>query len=168
MKDLGTVLRYLGVDFYRTPEVNLFLHQQQYAADLLEECKVDSTMIEYVTLPVGHEANTSTPSLDVSAYCHIVGKLFFLCHTRPDLSYAVGVVNRYMHSPQKAHRKYVYHIFRYINFTQDFDIVYKRQSSTLLHGFLDVDYLSCRNTRRSVDSYLLKLVDGSISWSSKQ
>lgn len=105
MKDLGPVSRYLGVDFYHTPQGNLFLNQQQYTAELPEECKVDSTMIEFVPLLVGHvlEADTATLSIDVSAYYHIVVKLIFLCHTSSYLSYAVGVFSRYMYSSQQAH-----------------------------------------------------------------
>jgi hypothetical protein len=61
-------------------------------------------MTKHISLPEGHvlEAKTNTAAIDVSKYCHIVGKLIFLCHTRPDISYFVGIISRYIHKPQQA------------------------------------------------------------------
>ena len=36
-------------------------------------------------------------------YQRLVGRLIYLCHTRPDISYAVSVVSRYMHDPRTRH-----------------------------------------------------------------
>jgi hypothetical protein len=36
---------------------------------------------------------------DTTMYKHIVGSLIYMTITRPDLSYAVGVVNQFMQTP---------------------------------------------------------------------
>jgi hypothetical protein len=36
---------------------------------------------------------------DTTMYRHIVGSLIYMTITRPDLSYAVGVVNQFMQTP---------------------------------------------------------------------
>ena len=36
---------------------------------------------------------------DKEKYKKLVGKLIYLSHTRPDISYAVGVVSGFMHLP---------------------------------------------------------------------
>lgn len=125
MKDLEPVSQYLGVEFHRLTNGSLSLHQHKYIAELLDKCKLDLSMIEHISLPVGHvlEAATGIVHIDVSTYCHIVGKLIILCNTCPDLSYVVGVVTRYMHLPQQAHLDFVNHMLRYLNFTRDYGLL---------------------------------------------
>ena len=38
--------------------------------------------------------------VDKEAYQRLVERLIYLCHIRPDISYAVSVVSRYMHDPR--------------------------------------------------------------------
>ena len=40
---------------------------------------------------------------DVTMYRQLVGSLIYLTLTRPDISYVVGVVSRYMSNPKKPH-----------------------------------------------------------------
>jgi hypothetical protein len=40
---------------------------------------------------------------DTTMYRRIMGSLIYMTITRPDLSYAVGVVNQFMQTPQKPH-----------------------------------------------------------------
>lgn len=62
----------------------------------MESCKLKATL-----LPPGYilSSQTDTPPVDIHRYYHIVGKLVFLTHTRPDIAYAIGIVNRYMSCP---------------------------------------------------------------------
>lgn len=59
MKDIVPVFGYLGVDFYLTIELICFFIN--YNIQLLNKCKLDSSMSEFVLLPVVHilEAQTS-------------------------------------------------------------------------------------------------------------
>ena len=54
----------------------------------------------------------------------MVGGLRYLVHTRPDISYAVGVVSRYMERPTIMHQNAVKRILRYIKGTLQFGLVY--------------------------------------------
>ena len=47
-------------------------------------------------------------------YQRLVGRLIYLTHTRPDISFAVSVVSRYMDDPRKDHKDAVYQILRYL------------------------------------------------------
>ena len=40
-------------------------------------------------------------SMDKGCYQWLVGKLIYLSHTRPDIAYAMSVVNQFMHSAQE-------------------------------------------------------------------
>jgi hypothetical protein len=41
-------------------------------------------------------------------YQRLVGKLIYLCYTRPNISYGVSVVSWYMHNPTSEHLDVVY------------------------------------------------------------
>jgi hypothetical protein len=54
---------------------------------------------------------------DTTMYKRIVGSLIYMTITRPYLSYAFGVVNQFMQTPQKPHLDVVRHILRYVKHT---------------------------------------------------
>lgn len=170
MKDLGTAKRHLGVDFHISQE-GILLHQKFYADQLvldygMEDCKAAST-----PLPEGLElsAETGTPDIDVTTYCKLVGKFIYLTNTRPDLSFSVGLVSRFMSQPQQAHFDAAMHIVRYIKGTSDFGVFYKRGGPLELQGYTDADWgNSCPDTRRSTGGYVHKLAGGPVTWSSKR
>jgi hypothetical protein len=54
---------------------------------------------------------------DTTMYRSIVGSLIYMTITRPDLSYVVGVENKFMQTPQKPHLDAVTRIVRYIKHT---------------------------------------------------
>ena len=49
--------------------------------------------------------NCTTPEVDATLYRQIVGKLLYLTHTCPDLSFVVGLVTRFIHQPHESHWK---------------------------------------------------------------
>lgn len=79
------------------------MHQTKYVVDLL----FDQGMLQCKALPTplpegfNTQLETCTPSIDRMVYCQIVGKLLYLTNTRPYLSYSVGIVARYMSTPQQ-------------------------------------------------------------------
>ena len=72
-------------------------------------------------------------------YANVVGSLMYvmLC-TRPDISYAVGMVSRYQSNPGKAHWKAVKRILRYLKGTVDYRLCYQGQDLQL-KGYTDAD-----------------------------
>jgi transposase InsO family protein len=112
MTDLGSVSKYLGVEFRRLTDGNYHLTQQSYAEDILKEFGMLQSKPEHVPLPPGLQlmSDMNSELADLHHYCKLVGKLIFLTTTRPDLSYAVSIVSRYMSAPQQAHLEVVKHI----------------------------------------------------------
>ena len=48
-----------------------------------------------------------------------MGKLIYLSHTRPDISYVVSTVSQFMQTPYEEHMKAVNRILRYLKIIPD-------------------------------------------------
>lgn len=68
-------------------------------------------------------------------YRSIVGALRYLTHTCPNISFAVGIVSRFMEKPMVQHLQAVKYILRYVKGTLDFGLKYsKGKESVTLYG----------------------------------
>jgi hypothetical protein len=97
---------FLGIEISQDAS-GIKLSQAKYARDLLEvfhmtDYKSASTpFLSGVKLEDGGE----TPLVDNTLYKQLVGIFLYLTHSRPDLSYAVGTVSRFMQEPHELHWK---------------------------------------------------------------
>lgn len=153
----------------RTQE-GIFLCQHKYAKDLLKKfgmlkCKPISTPMEPNAKMCAHEGKDLE---DATMYRQLVGSLLYLTLTRPDISYAVGVMSRYMRNPKTPHLEAVSRILRYVKGTIDYGLLYKKGEDCKLVGYCDADYAGDHDTRRSTTGYVFMLGSGAISWCSKR
>ncbi|XP_021723750.1 uncharacterized protein LOC110691138 [Chenopodium quinoa] len=107
-------------------------------------------------------------SVNQTRYQRLVGKLIYLSHTRPDLAYAVGVVSRIMHKPQKHHLEAVYRILRYLKGTPGKGVIYGTHGHLDLHAFTDADWGGDRDSRRSTSGYFTLVGGNLVTWKSKR
>lgn len=77
---------------------------------------------------------------EATMYRKLVGSLIYLTLTRLDISYAVGVISRYMQNPKKSHLQVVRRILRYVNNTVCYGILYKKGVECKLDGYYDANY----------------------------
>jgi len=100
-------------------------------------------------------------------YASAVGSLMYaMVCTRPDLSYAVSVVSRFMHNPGKYHWDAVKWILRYVKGSLDKSLVFdkfKTMTSDVV-GYVDSDYGGDLDRRRSISGYIFTLCAGAVSW----
>jgi hypothetical protein len=97
MMDMGPLHFFFGLEISQDAS-GIKLSQAKYARDLLE--KFHMTDCKFAPTPflsgVRLEDGGDTPLVDNTLYRQLVGSLLYLTHSRPDLSYAVGVVSRFM------------------------------------------------------------------------
>jgi len=53
-------------------------------------------------------------AVDSTLFKQIVGSLGFICNSRPDISYAVELIKRFMCNPRNSHMETTKHILRYL------------------------------------------------------
>jgi hypothetical protein len=113
VKDLGPVRYFLGIEIARSSK-GIILSQRNYVLDLLAETGMLGCRPCGSPIDKNHQmcAELGDP-VDWERYQRLVGRLIYLCHTRPEISYAVSVVSRYMHDPSTGQMEAVYQILRY-------------------------------------------------------
>ncbi|KAA0038939.1 putative mitochondrial protein [Cucumis melo var. makuwa] len=82
------------------------------------------------------------PLDDPTLYRQLVGSLIYLTVTRPNIAYVVHIVNQFMAAPRTIHFAVVLRILRYIRGTLGHGLQFSSQSSLVLSGFSDADWVS--------------------------
>jgi hypothetical protein len=168
-KDLGKLKYFLGIEVAQSMN-GVIISQRSYALDILKEtamldCRpVDSPMDpNQKLLP-----NQGEPYSDPERYRRLVGKLIYLTITRPDISFAVGVVSQFMQSPHKDHWDAVIRILKYIKKQPGQGLLYEDKGSTQIVGFCDADWAGSPIDRRSTSGYCVSIGGNLVSWKSKK
>nr|GEU72686.1 ribonuclease H-like domain, reverse transcriptase, RNA-dependent DNA polymerase [Tanacetum cinerariifolium] len=78
--------------------------------------------------------------VDATYYRSLIGSLRYLLHTRPDLSYSVGLLSRFMQDPKDHHLKAVKQVIRYIKGTKEHGKIYKKEGGCKITGYIDSSY----------------------------
>jgi hypothetical protein len=139
VKDLGQLRYFLSLEIARSPK-GILLSQRKYVLDLLTEtgilgCRPTSTPID-----PNHKLHAKCGDLvNKERYQRLVGRLIYLCHTRPDISYVVSVVSRYMHELRKGHLDAMYHILRYLKSCLGKGIIFQSHGHLKMEGYCDAD-----------------------------
>jgi Reverse transcriptase (RNA-dependent DNA polymerase) len=171
--DLGEITWILGMHVTRDRNAGwIALSQEKYINEVLERFgKSDIRPISTPTLANEHLIKLTSPEADVKAYQRAIGVLMCpMLGTRPDLAYTVAALGRHAASPGDDHLRALERAFRYLRATSDRKLVFQRgvPGGTNLHGYVDADWASDVNDRKSTSGYVFMLAGGAISWSSKK
>lgn len=169
MSDLGLLSYSLGLEFVFTSS-GVLVTQRQYVRELLSEfglseCRsVHTPMVDKLRLEPDMQASLT----DKTMYQRMVGKLIFLTHTRPDISFAVSLVSRFMCCPQEPHLLAVKHIYRYLKGTSEFALLYQRGGDNRVRGFTDADWAGDLQDRKSTTGFVFLFGNTPVTWNSKK
>eukprot|EP00253_Pinus_taeda_P004324 PITA_04324 len=172
MTDLGHLHYFLGLQVFQVlqSKEGISLSQSKYACDIIchfhmEDCKPAPSPLQS-----GVKLSVSCTSLEVDAtlYRQLVGKLLYLTHTRPDLSFDVGLIAHFMKNPREIHWKAAKRILHYVRGTIQFGIHCSAKAAPLLVGFTDSDWAGDPHDRNSTAGYVFTLGSGPITWACKK
>jgi hypothetical protein len=167
MSDLGLLSFYLGIELHQG-DSGITLRQTAYAKRVVElagltDCNPALTPMEE-RLKLGRDSTTE--EVDATQYRRLVGSLRYLTHTRPDLTFSVGYISRFMQRPTTEHQQAVKRIIRYVAGTLDHGLHYPRcPGEAHLVGYSDSDHAGDIDTSKST-SGILFFGKSLISWQS--
>jgi len=173
MTDLGEISWILGIHVMQDREEGwIVLSQQKYLEEVLERFdKANVRPISTPSLPNHHLVRLPSPEVDTKHFQRALGALMYLMlGTCPDIAYSVAALGRHTANPGIEHQHALDCLFRYLRGSSDYKLVYHRGTpggNTIL-GYVDADWGSDVNDRKSTLGYAFTLSGGAISWSSKK
>ncbi|XP_020266951.1 uncharacterized protein LOC109842493 [Asparagus officinalis] len=149
-KDMGKPKYFLRIEVAYQKH-GLLLSQRKYVLDLLEEgglleCKPASTPME-VNVDLWRD-DTSLLD-DAGQYRRLIEKLIYLIFTGPDITFAVGVLSRFMHKPREVHWTAALKILAYVKSCPGKGLLYKKHGHTHISAFSDAGYAGDMRDRKS-------------------
>ncbi|XP_018621995.1 uncharacterized mitochondrial protein AtMg00240-like [Nicotiana tomentosiformis] len=141
------------------------MNQHKYTTDLLQEfnchhfCLVSTPLDPSVKLTLDMRAPVSDPSV----YRRLIGKLNFLQHTRPDISFSVQHLSQFLQKPQVPHMMVALHVLRYLLHDPAQVILLSSSADFSLVSFSDSDWGSCAISCKSVSGFYITLGGSALS-----
>ena len=102
-------------------------------------------------------------------YREVLGAIMWLqVATRPNLSYAVQVLSRFMHNPVKSHWNALKHVMSYIKGMLNYGITYEGGGNLNPIRYVDSDYAGCKDSQKLTERNVFIVAGGPVSWECKQ
>ncbi|XP_050281216.1 uncharacterized protein LOC126722110 [Quercus robur] len=121
----------------------------------------------------GDKVNKDTEKKKAKGNCFHCSKLghwkrkcrHYLASLKNDKPAEVSIVSRYQSNPGSKHWTEVKHIFKYLNRTKHYFLVFGGEDLTV-QGYTDSDFQSDIDDRKSISGFVFTLGNGAISWRS--
>ena len=122
IRDLGRLNYILGIRVEYRADESMLINQKQYIIQMVErfgmECSKPSDIPiqpnHKLTLKLEDEPPKLQEPVDLTRYRQLIGSLIYLTTcTRPDISYSVGLLARFMQQPKVLHWKFLLRLLRY-------------------------------------------------------
>ena len=166
MKDLGEADVILNIKLLRDGNNGITLVQSHYVEKVLSrfgyaDCKSSLTPYDPSVLLRKNEKATR----DQLRYSQIIGSLMYLaCATRPDISFAVCKLSRFVANPGDDHWHALERVMRYLKGTMSYGIHYTGYPRGL-EGYSDSNWISDAKMK-ATSGYVFTLGGGAVSWKS--
>lgn len=169
MSDLGLLTYYLGLEV-RQSSGCIMINQEAYAQHILKEAAMDDCDSTCIPMDFGLQLSKGLEEqeIDATLYRRRIGCLRYLMHTRPDMTFSVGILSRYMHSPRASHDNALKQVIRYLKGTVGYGLSFKQGGAKKLVGYSDSSHNTDPDDGRSTTGHLFCLGETPITWCSQK
>jgi hypothetical protein len=167
MKDLGVADVILNIKLLKDDNGGIILLQSHYVEKILSrfgysDCKSSPTPYDPSVLI----RKNRKIARDQLRYSQIIGSLMYLASaTRPDISFAVSKLSRFVSNPGDVHWHALERVLRYLKGTASYGIHYTGYPR-VLEGYSDSNWISDADETKATSGYLFTLGGGAVSWKS--
>jgi hypothetical protein len=113
------------------PSVRLFLLLHPWLETTSDGCEDNLKKLSETSFDLGE--------FDPHIYIQLIGSLMYLVNTRPDICYAVSVLNQFMSQPRQTHWIVAKHVLRYLRGTIGYGLRYASSVDMRLEGYANAD-----------------------------
>ena len=169
MSMMGELKFFLGFEIKQYYEGTFFC-QAKYIQDMLKKfdmenaCPLRFPMSTSVKLKLDHEGIP----VDQKLYRSMIGSLLYLCASRPDIVFSVGLCARFQSNPKESHMTAVKRILRYLVDTPHYGLWYPSKTKFDHVGYSDADLGGDTVDRKSTSGACQFLGRSLVCWSSKK
>ncbi|KAL2228698.1 UNVERIFIED_CONTAM: Retrovirus-related Pol polyprotein from transposon RE1, partial [Sesamum indicum] len=151
-------------------KTGIVISQTKYIKDIIDDVGLSEVKATSTPLPMGIKLSSSQEEQleNPESFRRLLGRLLYLGFTRPDICHGTQQLSQYMQFPCKAHWNAALHLVRYLKTTMNRGLQLNTDDSFELKAFCDVDWASCKDSRKSLTRYCVFLGGSFISWKTKK
>lgn len=173
MRDLKEIRWFLGIRISKQSN-KVSLDQSAYINELLRKYNMQDCNSHQTPIPsnLNWEGLNSDEPCEYNCQSLLDSFMYLMLCTRPDLSFAINIISRFVGKNNITVWNYLWGTLRYLKGTEDLKLVYERNPHDkvrLFTGYADSDYANNVIDRRSTTGYVFKMFDNCcITWSTKK
>ena len=181
LEEEGDAAGFLGVQLRRDKATgHIHMTQEGLIKRIIEALGFDLSLTKPKGTPAERQPlikdENGPPRQDSFNYASVVGMLLYLSgHTRPDLTYSVSQVARFMFSPNLRHENAIKMIGRYLVGTKDKGMILKPTETLNINAYPDADFAGLYGYEdnndpvcvRSRTGFVITVANCPVLWSSK-
>ncbi|XP_024457130.2 uncharacterized mitochondrial protein AtMg00810-like [Populus trichocarpa] len=167
IKDLGDLKFFLGIEIARSKK-GIYISQRKYDLEIIKDSGyLGAKPVEF---PMEECKLSDKGELlkNPCAYQRLDGRLIYLTITKPDITYSVHILSRFMHEPRQPHMATALRVVHYLKSASGQGLLLHSNNPLHLKAFCDSDWAGCPITRRSTTRYCVFLGNSLISWRTKR